>query len=259
MRISACVLAIIAFLSVAAFAAEPENVSLKVSNTSLSAAADQLAKNAGVSIVVDPSIDTKVTISIGNLELAKVLDVMTDMTKTTWKKVQFAKLSDSKVSIEQIKLTVLTLATMPLLAASVQDGTGKGAAMFARNMPGTPDTSKITLPEGYSWVTVYAIYSPTQAVAKSESAEAKKAIPDQITKDAFLKPGLLANMTPAERQIALQNEMMGYMTLAPNVRRQVLRDQMDAIKNLDPRYRNELMSDMRNAMRGIMGGRRRNN
>ncbi|MCX6344995.1 MAG: hypothetical protein NT018_07960 [Armatimonadetes bacterium] len=257
MKVFACILGLMVLMSGAAGAAESKMVSLSVSDASMITAAEQLAKSAGVSIVVDPAIDTKVTLTLNDVELTTALDMLAKTGKATWKKVQYAKQTDSKVTLDQIKSSVLALAAMPLIAVSVDDASGKGASMFTRDLSTSPETSNIKLPEGYAWTTVYAIFAADKPAKKTETAAAKPSdVPsidkeklDEMGKTAFDKPIDLANMAPADRKRMLQNEMMGYMTLIPEARRQLLRDQMAAVAAMDPAMRNQYRKDLRDAMK----------
>jgi len=254
MKLLMCAVAVIAVMSVAASAAEPGNVSISAGDQMLSVIAANMEKQAGVSIIVDPKCDTKLNLSLAETELPKALDVITKLTKLTWKKVQFAKVTDGKVQLDKIKSSIVALAAMPMVAVSVADGSGKGATVFARAEQGEPDTSTIKLPEGYEWTTAYVVYDPDKLVdkpAEAAKAEDPKPVVDKQTAAKMNSKRLeeLARMSPDQRKQAYAAEMADMMTLTPDARRMFMQEQFDAAKSMDPKLRSQYFSDMRTAMR----------
>lgn len=253
MKLFVSAMALLIALSVAVGAAEPAKISINVKDQTASEVGKLLAEKSGQSIIVDPKIEKKITLGLNELELPKILDMVSTSTESTWKKVQFAKKTDDKVSLDQIKSSILALAALPMLAVCVEDSAGKSASMFAKGVPSSNDAPAVKLPEGYTWVTSYVIYIPEKPVDKTASTEAKDAKEkvDQMTKAAFNKPVEMANMSSEDRQKVFQNEMMGYMTLAPEARQQVLKDQISSIFNMNVDVRQKYFEDMRAAMQGM--------
>lgn len=254
MKLVVCAIALMMILSVAAAAAETVKVNIAASDQMLSAVVADMSKQVAASIIVDSKSDTKVNLSLADTELPKALDAIAKLTKLTWKKVQFAKATDSKVSLDQIKSTLVALAAMPLVAVSVADNSGKGAAVFARDQQGEPDTAGLKLPDGYSWVTAYVIYDTAKLVdkpAETAKADDAKAQADRAKTAQMNSERMedLARMSPDQRKQAYADEMADMMTLSPNARRQFLQDQFSAAKAMDPKLRQQYLADMRSAMR----------
>ena len=261
MKLFVSAMALLIALSVAVGAAEPAKISINVKDQTASEVGKLLAEKSGQSIIVDPKIEKKITLGLNELELPKILDMVSTSTEATWKKVQFAKKTDDKVSLDQIKSSILALAAFPMLAVSVEDSSGKSTSMFAKGVPSSNEAPAVKLPEGYTWVTAYVIYLPEKPVDKTASAETKdpKAKVEQMTNEAFNKSVEMAKMSSEERQKVFQNEIAGYMSLAPEARQQVLKDQMSSIFSMTPEVRQKYFEDMRSAMQGMdipgMGGR----
>jgi len=233
----------------------PNKISLDAKALAIKDATAQVSKLAGVSIVLDPKATGSVTASMNNAGLDQVLDVITKSNNLTWKKLQFARKEDSKVSLDQLKSGILALASMQLVGLSVEDPATKTGAVFAKDLPAAADTSKLGLPEGYSWSTVYVILAP-EPVAEKPAEKDKVAELSKAQADALYQ---VANMTTEERAQYYQNQWMAQIKLAPEARQAMFRDQMQAMTNLDPQYRDQLMQDMRTVfggMRGLGGGQR---
>jgi len=239
----------------------PKKVTLDVKSMAIKDVVTEISKQAGVAVVLDPKAQGSLTATLSDADLSQVLDVLTKSNNLTWKKLQFAKPQDSKVSLDQLKSGILALASMPLVGLAVEDPTGKSSAVVAKDIPGAPDTSKLSLPDGYSWTTVYVVLAPEPAPAdKDKVAALSKAEADRIAQ--------LANMTPEERKQFYTNQWMAQLGLAPEARQALMRDQMQALFGLDPQYRNQFMQDMRATFQGMRGqnggpggwrGRLRNN
>jgi len=239
MKVIAAILVLVFLGAWAAFAAEQPKVTIEARNTPIKDFVGDLAQQSGAAIVLDPKVQASVSISLKDAELSQVLDAVAKINKLVWKKLQFAKPTDDTVKLDQIKSAMVALASMPMMGLSVEDPSAKTTAVFARDLPSSPDTSSMKLPEGYSWMTVYVILA-------SEPKEAKAAATGTTALSADNKERLLqmAKMTPEERQQAFATEMAAEMSLAPEVRRAILADQMQARFNMDPQYRDQYREDM---------------
>ncbi|MHB9036726.1 MAG: hypothetical protein ACYC64_08665 [Armatimonadota bacterium] len=229
----------------ATFAAQ--SVSLNVSDMPIKDAVAQIAQQSGASIVLDPKVTGSVTISLSDADLTKALDVVTKLNKLTWKKLQFAKPNDSTIKLEQLKSAILALSSMPVLGLSVEDPASKTSAVFAKDLPGTPETSSLHLPEGYSWTTVYVILSP-EVVADADAGKSDV----KTLSEAEVKRTLeMAAMTPQERQQVFASEMNAYMALTPEARQSMMADRMRAMFNMDSQSGQQFREDMRNVMHDL--------
>ena len=237
MKAIAVVLVIVFLGACAAFAAEQPKVSIEAKNTPVKDFVSQLAQQSGASIVLDPKVQASVSISLKDVDLSQALDAVTKLNKLVWKKLQFAKPSDETVKLDQIKSAMLALASMPMMGLSVEDPASKTTAVFAKDLPSSPDTSGMKLPEGYSWMTVYVILA-------SEPKETKPAATTALSADNKERLLQMAKMTPEERQQAFAQEMAAQMSLAPEVRRAIMADRMKAMSSMDPQYRDQYREDM---------------
>lgn len=236
---------------VAAAADAPGKISLDAKALTIKDATDQVAKASGTAIVLDPKAKGTVTATLESADLGQVLDVITKSNNLTWKKLQFARKEDTKVSLEQLKSGILALASMQLVGLSVEDPVTKTSAVFAKDTPSaTADTSKVSLPEGYSWTTVYVILAP-EPVAAASTATDKVAALSKTQAETMLQ---VANMAPEDRARYFQNQWKSQLTLTTEARQAMFRDQMDAMRNLDPQSRSLIMADMRAAFGGGRGG-----
>lgn len=231
-------------------AAKPTKVSINANDQLLSEVAKTVGESANVSIVVDTMVDARITASASDLELTKALNILSESVSAAWKKVQFAKSSADKVTLDQIKSTIVALAGLPLMAVSIQDSEGKVSSVFAKSVPAKDDTSAIKLPDGYKWATVYVIYAAPKTGEKTAS---DKADVKDLNKQAMEKASQLSNLSPEERQGYFKNEMAGMMNLAPEVRQSIFKDQMSAMFNSDQTMRDQYMNDFREAMHSLWG------
>lgn len=214
-------------------------------------AVDAISRQAGVSIVLDPAIKVSITASLNDADIRQALDVIAKPNGLEWRKLQFARPKDSTLHLDELKSAIVALASMSLVGISVEDPATGASAICARNLPAPPDTSAITLPEGYTWSTVYVVLPSGQLTAKvpsptaADSAEVSKAETDRVLR--------LAGLTTEARQQVFQSEWVAQMSLVPEVRRQILRDRMRAMFSLDEQYRNELREDMRSVFQEMRG------
>lgn len=218
-------------------------------------AADLVAKQAGASIILDPKAKGAVTASLNDAELGQVLDALTKSNNLTWKKLQFARKQDTTINLDELKTGILALASMQLVGLSVEDPATKKSAVFAKDIPAAPDASKIGLPEGYSWSTVYVILAPEPVTAATEPTKEDKVA--ELSKRQADTLFQVANMTTEERSQYYQNQWMAQVNLIPEARQAMLRDQMQAMRNLPPQYRDQLMNDFHEVFRGMRGNRQR--
>ncbi len=110
------------------------------------------------------------TASLNGADVSQVLDVITKANGLTWKKLEFARKEDAKVSLDQLKSGILALASMQLVGLSVQDTAAKTTSVFTKDVPTSAEAAKPALPEGYSWTTVYVVLAPEVAPAATTDA-----------------------------------------------------------------------------------------
>lgn len=247
MRTLICAIVLCFVLTGVGLADAPNKVTLDAKSMAVKDATDAVAKQAGVAIVLDPKATGTVTANLSDADLGQVLDVIAKSNNLTWKKLQFARKEDSKVSLDQLKSGILALASMSLIGLSVEDPATKTGTVFAKDIPAAADTSKLGLPEGYSWSTVYVLLAPEPVAAKT--AEGDKLT--QLTKTATQQLMEVASLSPEDRAVYFQNQWTQTMKLTPEARQSMLRDQMQAMHNLDPQYRDQLRQDMHS----VFGGR----
>ena len=234
----------------AALAADAPKINLIASAMTLRDATDQVAKQAGVAIVLDPNAKGNVTASLNGAELGQVLDVITQMNGLTWKKLQFARKEDSKVTLDQLKSGILALASMPIMGLAVEDPATKTSAVFAKDIPSAPDTAKVGLPEGYTWSTVYVVLAP-EAPAAPASPTADKV--KNLGMNQAQAVTDLAGMDSNDRRQIYAQQWTAAMRLTPEARQAMLHDQISAIRNLDAQSQEQIRHDFRNAFGGTRG------
>ena len=241
----------------AAWAEGPGKVSLDAKNMAIKDAMADLAKQAQVSIVLDPKVQGNINVSLTNVDLSQALDVVSKMNKLTWKKLRFAKSQQDTVKLEQIKAAILALASMPMIGVQVDDPATKQSTLFAKNLPSAPDTAGVKLPDGYEWTTVYVILS-----AEPEKTAATSGSKDKVTALAQAQSKWMAEMaslTPEERQQVYASEFMAQMSLTPEARQALLKDRHAAMNSLDQQTRDQLHQEMRQASHGTRPPRDQSN
>jgi len=251
MRTAAIAIMLVTVLLPAAYCAAQGKVSLDAQNMPLKDVADKIMQQSEMNIVLDPKAEGNVTINLTNVEVGQALDVITKMNKLTWKKISFALPEGDSANLEQIKSGILALATMPLTGMMVDDPATKQSAVVAKNLPSSPDTTSVKLPEGYAWKTFYVI-TPPIVPAAAATAESKGAVQALTTEQGKILQQLAA-LTPEERQQYYANEMAAQMALTPEARQALIKDRMEAMHNMDPQYRDQMRDDMR----AVFGDRRR--
>ncbi|MDH7600700.1 MAG: hypothetical protein QHI38_00955 [Armatimonadota bacterium] len=225
-----------------AFGAEQPKVTIEAKDVPVKDLIDDLSKQTGLSIVLDPKVQGSITLNLKDVELTQALDAIAKLKNAVWKKLQFAKPADEPVKLDQIKSAMVAIASLPLVGLAVEDPTKKTCAVLAKDLPNAPDTSAVKLPEGYSWVSVYVVLAsePTQ----EQTAASSTGTVAVLSKDAKERALQLAKMTPEERRQALAAEIAAEMSLAPEVRRALLADRMRAMFSLDPQFRDQYREDM---------------
>ncbi len=226
-------------------------INLDARDVTLQDAIKDIAEQSGASIVVDPKAQGKVSANLNSVDLSQALDVVTQVNNLTWKKLQFARPDDPKVTLDQLKSAILALASMPVMALAVHDPATNTSAMFARNMPASPDLSAVKLPEGYKWVTVHVVLAPEEPVKQSSAATESGDQVAEAAEDATRRIMEMAALTSEQRRQVYASEWMVQMSMTPEARRGLLRDRMSAMFDLDPTYREQLHDDMRQVFRDI--------
>lgn len=245
----------LAFLVLSGAVADtPQKVTLKTEGMQIKDAVEQIVKQTGAAIVLDPKVQGTVSASLSDADLAQVLDVITKMNNLSWKKMQFAKKTDAKVSLEQLKSTALTLTMMPFVGFSVEDPETKTNAVYAKELKTVPDTSQFSLPEGYTWTTVYVVLAPESPNKTPTDADKLKSLSEENTKLITE----VANMTSEERQAYYQNQWMAQFNLTSEARQSMFEDMMTAMRNLDPQYQEQMRQDMHAMWEKNGGGWRQN-
>ncbi len=217
-------------------------VTLDLRDESIKDAASEIAKQTGADIIVDPQATGKVTLTLGDIELPKALDMLTKFNNLTWMKFQFARQEESKVPIDKLEAAALTLAAVPVVGLSVSDPVSKTATVFAKNLDSAPNTAAITLPKGYTWATVYVVM-PAQPDSSAAFKDAGKADVDAISKAQVQMALEMAKMTPEQREQIYQDMWSAQMDLSPEDRQAMIRDQITAISNLGPTATSQIRQD----------------
>jgi hypothetical protein len=259
MRTAAIALLLVTFLLTAAHCAEQGKITLDAQNMPLKDVVAQLVQQSQASIVLDPKAECNVTVNLTGVDLSQALDVITKLNKLTWKKVSFALPEGDSAKLEQVKSAILVLSTIPVTGMMVEDPATKQSAVMAKNLPASPETSAVKLPEGYSWKTFYVVTPPIVAAAATTAAAQNKLA--ELTAEQTKTLQELATLTPEERQQYYANEMIAQMTLTPEARQSLMRDRMAAMHNMDPQYRDQMRQDMHAAFgdrHGPGGGDRAN-
>jgi type II secretory pathway component GspD/PulD (secretin) len=209
----------------------------------LSDVADQFFKQTGSTLVVDPSLTGTLTASVQKSEIPTALDIIATTTNSMWRKFSFAKKDDTPVTLDQLKSAVLTLASVQLTAFSMEDQTAKTTVVAAKSLTASPDVTTMKLPEGYSWLTIYALM-PKDALTPKPKAEEKVTVAS-LTEMETKRMQELLKMSSEERLQAYQNEWMESMNLSDEDRRTLLKDRIQAMFSLDQQYQSIMHEDMR--------------
>lgn len=255
--------ALVIVLSLASGAYAAGQVSLNVSDMPIKDVATQIEQQSGVYIALDPKAQGSISVSISEVDVSQALDVITKLNKLTWKKLQFAKPADTTIKLDQLKSAMLALSKLPMVGLSVEDPASKTTAVYAKDLPQSPDTSSLQLPEGYTWTTVYVVLNSEADAAQEAKAESDV---DRIGKAEAKNAVDMANMTPEQRQQIFASEMSAYMTLSSEDRQSLLADRMRAMFNMNSQDSEQFMQDMHSVMQGLRqsgetpnwGGGRRN-
>lgn len=248
MRAAVIALLLTTFLLSAAQCADPGKITLDAQSMPIAEAIAQMAQQSQSTIVLDPKVEGSVTINLTGVDVAQALDVVTKLNKLTWRKVTFAVLEGDTAKLEQVKSAILAIATIPVTGLMVDDPATKQSAVMAKNLPSSPETAAVKLPEGYSWKTFYVVTPPIVAAATPTDGSKVSA----LSADQAKLVQELAAMTPDERKQYYTNEMLASLSLTPEARQAMIRDRMEAMRNLDPQIREQLHQDMH----GAFGGRR---
>lgn len=253
MRTLTSLVLLVLFACHAGSAAEPPAVSLEARDMPLADAIGQLSKQAGLPIVLDSKASGTVTVNLSQAKLSQALDVISKLNKLTWKKISFARPEGETVKLEQIRSGLVALASMPMVGLMVDDPSTTKSAVYARDLPVSPNPEEMKLPEGYAWTTVYVMLAeePSAATATATSTE-DKVYEVSLAENRRLQE--LATMVPEERQRVFADEWVAQLSLTPEARQAMLRDRFRALFSLDPQVRDQIRQDMRSVFQGIGRG-----
>jgi len=247
MKALVCAIVLCFVLTSVVVANAPNKVTLDAKAMTIKDATDEVARQSGASIVLDPKAKGTVTANLSEADLGQVLDVITKGNGLTWKKLEFARKTDTKVTLDQLKSGILALASMQLVGLSVEDPATKTNTVFAKDIPAAPEAVKPSLPEGYAWNTVYVVLAPEPVAAPSTDKLA------DLTKAGTQQLVDVANLTTEERQQYFQSYWMQQMKMTPEARQGMLRDQMQAMRALGPQYTDQFRQDMHSVFGGMRG------
>jgi hypothetical protein len=249
MRTTAIALLLVTLLLSAAHCATQGKITLDAQNMPLKDAIAQMAQQSQASIVLDPKAEGTVTVNLTDVDVSQALDLVTKLNKLTWKKVSFALPEGDTAKLEQIKSAVLALASIPVTGMMVDDPATKQSAVMAKNLPSSPETAAVKLPEGYSWKTFYVVTPPIVAPAPTTAGSKDKLA--ELTAAQAKTIQDLASLTPEQRQQYYANEIAAQMALTPEARQSLMRDRMEAMHNVGPQYRDQMREDMHAAFGGM--------
>jgi hypothetical protein len=228
-----------------AFAADSPKVSLNAQDMTLDQTAAELSKQAGIPVICDSAVRGTVSGSFSDIELDKLLDIITKPQNLKWQKVYLPDQKDKKLTFEQIKAQAEAVAAIADMPMAVYDPTTGKQTVFIKQAADAPAVS----PEKLGLKPVYLITKPKAVeVAKKEENNSDDPVSafQQLNNDRMKA---LMQMTPDQRVAALQQEMSSMMSMDDASRMQYMKDQFDARRNMDPALRDQMRETMRNTFK----------
>jgi hypothetical protein len=148
-----------------AFAADSPKVSLNAQDMTLDQTAAELSKQAGIPVICDSAVRGTVSGSFSDIELDKLLDIITKPQNLKWQKVYLPDQKDKKLTFEQIKAQAEAVAAIADMPMAVYDPTTGKQTVFIKQAADAPAVS----PEKLGLKPVYLITKPKAVeVAKKE-------------------------------------------------------------------------------------------
>lgn len=229
-------------LSLACSAADNPKVTLDAKDLPIEQAMANLAKQAGVQIVCESGVKGTLTGRFEDLELEKLLGVITKSNGLTWQKVYLPPPSEEqKPTLDQMKAradAVTAVTGGPIVVVDPATGKQKVYVEQEASAPSV-DLEKLGLKP------VYLVSKPKAAAATPSTAKADKDASNRFQALQNERVQLLAQMSPEQRVAAMQAEMLAVFNMDPGVRAQFMADEMKARFNMDPQMRDQYRQLMR--------------
>lgn len=244
----------------ATIAADAPKVSLQAQQMPIKDAMAQISKQAGVQVICETGVKGEITGSFSDMDLEKLLDMVTAGGKIAWRKVYLPTTDDKKPTIEQIKSRVDSLRAIGDLPIAVYDPATKKETLYVSQ---EIDSVKIT-PESIGLKPVYLVsdvpveqpvVKPAAGTATGNLADVKvdPKIEKQFRDRAMERIGML-NALPADQRAKLvQDEMIDMMKMDPSTLASLVKAQRDARNQMPQQLRDQYRQTMR-AVNQLVGG-----
>jgi len=250
MKFIAVLGALLIAMSAACMAADNPKVTLNADSTALDQVITDLSKQAGVQIILDKDIKGTVSGHFESIELEKLLDAITKPNDLKWRKIYLPVPKDENTprpTVDQIKARAEAVQAVTTGAIAVYDpATGKQKVFVEQDPKAlSVDPDKLGMKPIYL-ITKPKVEAKADDAASKDNAKKYKSLADERMK-------MLQSMTPAEREAAMQQEMVQMMTMTPDNRQNFMSAQMNAIRNMDPGLQQQFFQTMRDTFQS-MGG-----
>jgi hypothetical protein len=208
------VLAVVLVLATVASA----NVSLQLKDASAETAAAKLTEQAKVSVLADPAVSAKITVSLTNMPLEKALDAVCAGSDLGWYIVRLDLPKDTKPDAEQIARIVRLLVSMD-------------SSTFVTEQPGGAFGARIQRPQ-----------DPEAIAAVAEGDENEKLTKVYLITEKDLKAAAKP-ATNVDRMLDIQRQSLKLMLkLSPDEMAQMMDRSMELFMNMDPQERAAMMN-----------------
>lgn len=232
------------------------------SDQALEDVARDLGTQAKTTILVEPGIAQRVSASLPARPLEDALGVIVNDKDLVWGHVDLALPKDAPLPADSLFNMVRALSALgPARIAVRLAGSAEPVSLTHAGLPATPAGSA-----DESRRSVYVIArrrveaaAPASALPASEGTAGSSTSEsvNRVTALSRQRYDLLQQLSPAERQQAIQQDLLYMMQLPPQARMQMLMDQRQAMQSLPPDVRQQLRQTMRDTWQQMGGGRGR--
>jgi len=203
-----------------------DNVSIQFSDKPAGDALQELAQKAGVTILVESSVKSKVTVSANDVSFESALSAICQSLNVQWRKLHLYQKPGEELKADNLAAVVriISAARLPDVIVS-EPGSENPLIFFKKTKPAaTPD--QIVKDTGMKLV--YLVSNDRAAATKSEET----AKTDDKPKEK----------TAAERYAEKQAEMItDFLAMDPEERQECMRQSMQMMTQMDPRIMQEMM------------------
>jgi hypothetical protein len=217
-------------------------VTLQATDTPLAEVIKDLASQSKMTLWVEPGVQTKVTSTFNKQPLEGVLNSLTESNNLVWAKVAILQPENAKLDPAPLFELVRAFRAVPSKEMTVTLDQGAGTVLVSRGGINAGPTT--AAPAGQQRIIGYALAKKSSGGGLPEGVSTEGTL-GTYNATTQQRMELLQQMAPADRQKAMQDELLMQLNMSPEARMQMMMDRRAAWQNMPQDLRQQLRDSMR--------------